>query len=106
VGLRDGLRWAVRQPRAWVAFGAWVLATSLTFGDRRPLWTGFAGMVTFGLAWMSVAAKFTQDHPDHEERGEARRAARQQEKVDELLARYEAERAARAARPGRHAERR
>ena len=89
--MRAYRRWARRQPRAWVALGAVVVAFALTVRDGRTGWTAFVLAWTGWLAAMSVRLRYDEEHP-HLER---QREERFQAEVDKVLWRYERQAAAR-----------
>lgn len=79
------MRWALGSVRVWLALGAAVAATLLASRDDRTGWTVVVGAVTAALAVAAIAVAYADAHPDRAEV----RAARQQARVDEIVARYE-----------------
>jgi hypothetical protein len=77
------------RSRVLVAALLAVVATWLASRDGSPAWTVVVGVTTAILAVLTL--RLTP--PDGQER-DAREAARQQERVDRILARYEEQRAA------------
>ncbi len=77
--------------RAWIAAGAWLVATALAARDGRAPWTVFVAVATGVLAALVVASEWADARPGREERAKAR----QQAQVEEILWRYERERKAR-----------
>lgn len=77
------LRWAWRQPRAWVALAGVVVTVALTSRDGRTGWTAFAAALTGVLAVLTLRLRYREDHPV------APREERFQAEVDKVLWRYE-----------------
>lgn len=88
--------WLARQPRTWVALGAAATATALASGDGRAGWTGAVALATFSLAGLSMRMHWQDAGSDS-----SPSTAKHDERVAEILRRYEddyADRRRRAAR--------
>lgn len=93
--MREVLRWSARQPRVWLSLAAAATAIVLAVDDGRSGWTGFVATLTTLLAALSIRERYDADHAGDTSARAEREQAKERERVDAILWRYERQRRAR-----------